>query len=486
MNYRFFLTYMLVISSFFLIFSNDPPVNPVEERLAAYEQELEERNQALAIAATQAEAQAARARVEETEQGIYELYRENGARFQSVFTNLDTLPPEERIIISQALSAGDECENSMWGFLCSMNADQKREDLYIQRFETILGQQTRNVNSQGNTDPSQFGIEDNSATVSLLNNEIQGLEGMNGFGGCTNVNGDCRSSIVNHNCGNNAACEESRDIALQLFETSEQYYQIESNAVIKLAQFLKVDPGSYAVADMITGLLGVDVSLLKEGSSLDQILKWGTPEQVCLAKVESFVSIDGVEYEGSAYDVTDEYTGMTSRQKMCDDLSFTVCADLRAERTGVFFNGSFSLIAHLYVYNSQDYDQDIVLSAEVIDGSGSSYKFNLFNESGQFGDNISLRLSSGQTFSQSIYIPELQVFEGQIDGNLNGNVLLSVHESGKGSLDSQSGFDYAIDYPIVEMSSGPLTQAELVESGATYLEGTSIYSTDLIDRVVID
>ncbi len=465
------------MSSFFLVFSNDPLVNPNEAYLAELTERLTAQREALEVAPTQAAAQTSQAQVQAAEQELFEFYRNNEAQFTEAFVNLNDLSAEERITISQALSGGDECENSMWGFLCSMNSEQRRQELYVERFSTQVQQRTANINN----------FEASNAVISnQLSSEIRDLEGMNSFVECSQINRDCRSSIVNYNCNNDAACEESRGIALELFETSEQYYQIESNAVIKLAQFLQVDPGSYAVADMITGLLGVDISLLKEGSTLDQILKWGTPEQVCLAKVESFVSIDGAEYNGETYDVTDKFTSMTSRQKMCDDLTFTVCADLRAERTGVFFNGSFSLIAHLYVHNSEDYDQDIVLSAEVTDNSGRSYKFNVFNESGQFGENISLRLSSGQTFSQSIYISEIQVLEGQIDGNLNGNVLLTVHESGKGSLDSQSGFEYAIDYPIVEMSAGPLTQAELVESGAMYLEGTSIYSTDLIDRIVIN
>ena len=335
----------------------------------------------------------------------------------------------------------------------------------------------------------ELGIEDfNKYLNGLADTELKSLAGFENFQGCNGQIALCSQAIEDHSCTNADACQESKLRAKMILSNLQGEFRIERNAAVIAGELLNINSGTIAFANYARDFLGIDFTLLKRGSSLDKLLRAGTTEQICLAKVESFVSINGLEVEGSTYDVQDAHTGLISRQKACDQaeydgsLEFEVCADIRAERSGIFFNNTFSLISHVYVYNPNDYAQNVVLSAQFL-GEVGSEEFNVFNRSKEIRDTV-VRIEGGSSFATSIYLSEVQPLNGEAGELVNGNILLSVFKSeSENSALNSANFEYAIDYPVVEMGSGPLTGSAILASGVEFPEGTVTYSSSLVERI---
>lgn len=477
---RFLLLCLVVplLLNLFVSFSNEP--NAIEqEEIAKLEAERLRLEELKTNAATNAEKQKAQEELNSVLNSYEAYYKKYPEFLQNKFLNDPSLSYEQKSRISKAILGTGGCSDKWFSFICRQKEAQAQEELQLNRFNNILETNTKSLN-----DPTLV----NGVINNKFNVELQSYPKFENVL-CSSLDSSCRKSIVQVNCGGDSICENNKDTILKMYESARGSMLIESGALSIATQILNVDQNSYGFATLIQNLAGFELNLLSQNPGLQKFFEYGTNEQMCLLKVESFVSSNGLEVEGLSYDVTDEYTGLTSRQKMCDDLQFNVCADLRAERSGVFFNDSISLISHVYVYNSKDYTQLVALNAEFLANSQSE-KINVFNISKEFFGESVLILKPGSTLSLSMYIPEIQVFNGELNGaDLNGNILLSVYEQKGGNSSksiSESNFEYALDYPILEIGSDPINTSTLINSGVTALDGTSIYDSSILDRVVIN
>lgn len=398
---------------------------------------------------------------------------------RSFFVEIPDLSASEKVEIQRAIAGKEQCGDSWWSFVCRITSDDPTEGLYKERY----GSQIEPIINSN----EDFEIK-NSQINGIMNEEIQSLQGFESFSSCNSPNSNCREAIRNHCSSTN--CGENENSALEIHQAAADNYLIPKSGMMRAAEFLDVSPGAFAAADMVQDLLGFEFSLVKEGSGIDKILNYGTPEQVCYAKVDSFIDVSGAQVEGQEIEVEDEVTGMTSKIKACDNKNFDICADLRAERTDMYFNNSFTLIVHFYVYNVKDYEQEVVLNAEFFDEAGNKDAFNVFNKSNREITNGSIILESGQRESLSLEITNLQVFNGEDVEELYGNVLLSVFRKEDFNEDEfvSDNFEYAIDYPIMKMSGGEFVSRddkdEQVEnSGVEAVDGTTAGTSSLIDRV---
>lgn len=390
---------------------------------------------------------------------------------------LPDLDLNSRNQLRNELSGRSSCNpDSWWSFVCNFFSEDRAKDIEVRRL---------NARIQSETVDAQSANEYNTQVLSVLNDELAvWAPGIN----CGIDTSDCREQLSNIACSDEE-CENQVRVAQSLIRQAEGSIRIPRSGMIRAAELLQVRDSSFALASQLQDWLGFEFSLISEGSGIDQILSWGTPEQVCLAKVDSFISVNGLQVEGQVFDEEDEFSGFTSRMRACDNRQFDICADLRAERSGVYFNNSISLVVHLMVKNSRDHDQEVVLNAEFFnDGVRESY--NIFNFTDEVQGN-SLILSPGQRRSFSLHLSEFQVFADQDIGSLSGNVLLSVFRKvGEGGVVSDQNLDYAIDYPIMSMISGQSSsqsrREEALNSGAEFTEGTTQATSSLLQRVSID
>lgn len=453
-----------------------------EEKIIQQAQLLEQNRLDAVKAQKEADSEEAKEKAQEEEQkaltDLAEFNRKYPEQLMNLYLGTAELNFEDRQKITKAILGTGECGDSWFGFICEQRELKKENDLQLKRFDFI-------VESVLNDEDKKY--DDNTLLLGSFLVESRRFPGFEGIA-CTSLNSECRASVATLSC-TDSVCENNKDLILKMYDVARGQTQIDKTGILAAMEFLQVDQSSFGFATLMQDLIGFDLNLLDSAPGVRQFFEYGTNEQMCLAKVDSFVSVNGLEIEGKSYDVEDEYTGLTSRQKMCDDLNFNICADLRSERSGIFFNDSFSLVTHVYVYNSKDYNQLVVLNAELLANSNSQ-KINVFNESKELSGQSVVILPSKETFSMSIYLPEIQAFNGELNGaDLNGNVLLSIYEQ-KGDKNStsvgSSNFEYALDYPILEMGSGPINSSALIDSGVTALDGTSIYDSSLLDRVVID
>lgn len=445
--------------------------------------ELEKLREAVAqqeAAQTREEEDRAAQRVQQIQEEVEDAYSDaSEEELREIFLNVPNLSPTERVNIQNSIAGRNQCGESWWSFVCEITREDPTEGIYEERYDTQI---EPIINSN-----ADFEIK-NSQINGIMNEEIQSIGGFESFSGCNSPSTDCRSAIRNHCSSTN--CGENENYALEIHQAAADNYLIPKSGMMRAAEFLDVSPGAFAAADLVQELLGFEFSLVKEGSGIDKILSYGTPEQVCYAKVDSFIDVSGAEVEGQEIEVEDEVTGMTSKIKACDNKNFDICADLRAERSDMYFNNSFTLIVHFYVYNAKDYEQEVVLNAEFFDEEGNEDTFNVFNKSNMDIANGSIILKSGQRESLSFEITNLQVFEGEDIEELYGNVLLSVFEktSEQSGNFNEANLDYAIDYPIMKMGSGNLISKEdkkeqVENSGAEATDGTTTATSSLIDRV---
>lgn len=419
-------------------------------------------------------------RLEEARNEIEEEYADaSEEEIRRIFTEIPDLNYAEQARLQQAISIKTECSNSWWSIFCKLSRGDPTEDLYSQRLENRINVETSEIEGYQ---------EKNDIIVNGMREEINVLPGFEDFEGCDLPNSNCQEQIEQH-C-TEQACQEQVENAKELLNTAADNYLIPNSGLVRAVDFIDVSPQSFAAADMIQDLVGFELSLISSGSALDDILNFGTPEQVCYAKVDSFLSVNGAEVEGKESTVSDENTGMTSRIKACDNEEFEICADLRAERSSMYFNNSFTLIVHFYVYNAKDYVQDVLVSAEFFDESRNRERVNILNISGEEIGN-SIRLEPGERESMTIQIPEFQAFGGKSISKLYGNVKLGVYrrtEDNSGVF-GKDNIIYALDYPIVEMGgeSNSMTREErrdeINKSGVEAPGGTTRPSADLIDRV---
>lgn len=417
----------------------------------------------------QGEVEQSQSEVERVEAEIQEKFSDvSDTELRQFFNEIPDLSSTEKYEIQQAIAGRNQCGNSWWSVVCRVTRDDSTDGLYSQRLETRYEQETENIDNYQ---------EKNTIIADLMSSEIQDLQGLDGFEGCDFPNAECRSKIRSYceqeNCGDN------EEVALGLFNTAADNYLIPKSGMIRAAEFLDVSPGAFAAADTIQDLLGFEFSLIENGSGIDELLTYGTPEQVCLAKVDSFISVNGAQVEGQEVEIRDDATGMTSRIRACDNMEFEICADLRAERSQVYFNNSFTLIAHFYVYNPNDYNQEVIINAEFFDSSRNKETFNIFEKSSQGGKSITIEPKSRK--SMSIQIPNTQVFKAKTS-EIFGNVVMGVYNKETG------GIEYTIDYPIIAMGSqGVMTREEKAKqvdnSGAQIVSGTTTPTSNLIDRV---
>ena len=443
---------------------------------------LEELLEAVAqqeAAQTQEEEELAAQRVQQAQVEVKDAYSDaSEEELREIFLNVPDLSPSERVNIQNSIAGRNECADNWWSIVCEITRDDPIESMNRDRFEN-------RIEPIQNSDTNYETV--NSQINQIMNEEIQSIEGFENFQGCTVPNSDCRGNIASYCDSQN--CGENENYALQIHQAAADNYLIPKSGMIRAAEFLDVSPGAFAAADGIQDLLGFEFSLIKEGSGIDQIFSYGTPEQVCYAKVDSFIDVSGVEVQGQEIEVEDETTGMTSRVKACDNKNFSICADLRAERSGIYFNNSFTLITHFYVYNAKDYDQEVVLNAEFFDEAGNKDSFNVFKKSNRdVGGSITVK--SGESESLSLEISNLQVFNGESREKLFGNVLLSVFEKTSNGDENfnEANLDYAIDYPIMEIGGGNSASREnkdeqVENSGAEIVDGTTTGTSSLINRV---
>lgn len=333
---------------------------------------------------------------------------------------------------------------------------------------------------------------------------------------------------------------EIRDVdTVSYFRFDQNQQRIPNSGMIRAAQLLRITPQASAASSAIQSALGIEFSLIQEGSGIDDILRYGTPEQICFAKVDSFISVNGLEVEGQVMEVDDDITGMSSVIRACDNLDFEICADLRAERSGIYFNNSFTLFVHVFVRNIKDYPQMVTLHANLRSGGGRTQRINVVELSDDVPGEFIL-LNPGQTFSRTLYLSEIQVFRGEELKELYGNVAMGVFrasgvniqdtsnppqtsnsqpsssndENGEDNVDepatqdagttranqnineapmssvtaTQGSLEYALDYPILTLGGtrGSNNRREIENSGVSMTGGTTAQSLAVVRRVSLD
>ncbi len=473
------------MSVFFLVFAFSPSIiyavetsalENLRERMEQQEQ-VENDNQA-----TQEQRQKAQRRVEEAKEEVQTVYSEGSTdELQRAFTELEELSGPEKIEITRELSGRKSCGDNWWSFVCNLVQDSDAKDLQVRRAREQIARATSS---------SQDLEEYNSNLMQVVNSEIQTY--LSGLETCNAPSSDCKSQIENYECpSGDTNCEIAKQGALDTFNEGLKNYRVERTGLLKAAEFLNVDDSSYALADQIQDLVGFELSLIEEGSGVDEILSYGTPEQVCLAKVDSFMSVKGVDVDGKTYDAPEQSTGFTTRQKACDNQNFEICADLRAEKSQLLFENRFNIIVHFYVYNAKEHEQEFIINAELTNDNNERVNFNVFENTTQV-DNKSITLQPGQRESMTIMLDEISPFDSKDYSEVYGNVILSVHKKvdGGGGVFDASNLDYAIDYPIMSIrgSSNDKNQRkkDVENSGAQATDGVSdasTFSSTLVDRV---
>ena len=446
-----------------------------------------------------------------------------------ILTQTPNLTAEQRLDLIRQLEGQNSCDpESWWRFICNLFSDNRAAEISAQRYSTQLSQNTQSAQTVG---------EFNQIALETANTEIGAL--LPGVS-CTSLDSECRSQISGFNCPeNNENCERAKAEANAILTAAQDSQRIPATGMVRAMQLMEITPQASATSSMIQDLLGIELSLIQEGSGIDQILRYGTPEQVCLAKVDSFISVNGLEVEGQVMEVDDEFSGMSSVLRACDNMNFQICADLRAERSAIYFNNSFTLFTHVFVRNAEDFHQIVTLHAELKSSNGGEERINIVELSDEIPGKFIL-LSPGQTFSRTIYLPETQAFVGQDIGNeLYGNVAMGVFEatgvsqsgpqeqsSGGSSAPNLDDIDvdslspeeleqlqeeidrsqnpdqqamdsankgrliYALDYPILSLggSGGTSinTRKEIENSGANMTSGTTTSSSSVVRRVSLD
>lgn len=432
------------------------------------------------------------------------------------------LPANYRIQALRALTQ-DECGEGMFSFFCTW-FDRPQERAAEQLREGFRAQTTGN-----------FSLEEHNE---ILRREARSVIPTNVPNCEDSLSSQCGQSLRNFDCQGDQTCEQSIELAQLGRQEALNQQRIPNSGMIRAAQMLRVSPQASATSGMIQNLLGIELSLIQEGSSIDQILKYGTPEQVCFAKVDSFISVNGLQVEGQVMEVDDETTGMSSVIRACDNRNFQICADLRAERSGIYFNNSFTLFVHLYVRNAEDFPQMVTVQAELKSGGGREEKINVVELSEDVPGSFIL-LQPGQTFSRTIYLPETQAFVGEENlKEIYGNVVMGVfealgvseqgnsqeqqqaqnHQLSQDELESLSDEElqqlmtemeqnqatqtqgsnldgvsggrlvYALDYPILTLrgTSGSNPSKEVEMSGANMTQGSNQQSVAVVRRVSLD
>ena len=472
---KLFLLFFTVIFSIHLgsVFAEDPPQRVDESNINNAQTFLKIRNVVSEGDSANTDTPPQNSTFEEQYE---QLYKDNPEGMKEYYNTQDLEPSEREFLTDLLTGEGDtDCKDNIASSVCERRIDEKEQELAIGRYEGKIKDETNNneIKNAFNTELISLGITDSGCSDSLSE--------------------DCKNSISSHSCKNDANCERNKRTALALYETARGSQRVSNeDPLIQIATYTNIDESSYATAQALQELFDwEDFNILdKVSSGVRDALELGTPQQVCLAKVDSYVSVSGVEVEGKEYTAQDSSTGLSSRQKMCDDLQFNVCADVRAERSSMYFNDSFSLTAHIYVYNSQDYTQLLVLNSElrdVVNGDVTQTEnLNLFELHPDIDKSI-IELSPKGVFSQSLYFSDMQAFNGALEGELFANVLLSVYKQiGEDSTSVSSiNFEYGLDYPVVELGD-VITDSTLTLSGVSAIEGTEEYDSSLLERVVID
>ena len=431
------------------------------------------------------------------------------------------LPPNYKNEALRALTQ-DECGEGMFSFFCT----------WFDRPQQRATEQFRAGFSQATKDAAT--MEEHNE---ILRREVSSIRPSIVSNHCSDIfSSECSQAVRNVDCQGRIECEQEMELFQIAREEAINQQRIPNSGMIRAAQMLRITPQASAASSMIQDLLGIEVSLIQEGSGIDQILRYGTPEQICFAKVDSFISVNGLQVEGQVMEVDDEITGMSSVLRACDNRNFQICADLRAERSGIYFNNSFTLFVHVFVRNAEDFPQMVTLHAELKSGGGREERVNVVELSEDVPGKFIL-LSPGQTFSRTLYLPETQVFMGEELKELYGNIVMGVFEAvgvseqllGTSSQSSNSGPDlsnidvdsltdeelselmieiernenpnqdamdsasqgglvYALDYPILTLrgSSGSNIRKEVEMSGANITSGTTQQSIAVVRRVSLD
>lgn len=513
-----------------------PPQNPQREQLerdiADVTRDLSRISNQISQSTNQTQIAQLRAEQFELQQDLQELVNRGlqtgdltEDQLRIILTQTPDLTHQQRLDLIRQLEGQSSCDPESWfRFICNLFSENRAAQISADRFSTQLSQNTQNA---------QTAQEHNEIALHTANSDFQGL--LPGFGGCQSLDSTCRQQIANFDCQGNENCERGKREANAVLTRAQDSQMVPNSGMIRAAQLLRITPQASATSSMIQNMLGIELSLIQKGSGIDQILSYGTPEQICLAKVDSFISVNGIQVEGQVMEVRDEITGMGSVLRACDNMNFQICADLRAERSGIYFNNSFTLFTHVFVRNAEDFHQMVTLHAELKSPNGGEERINIVEQSQDLPGRFIL-LSPGQTFSQTIYLPETQAFVGQEISEIYGNVAMGVFEavgvsqsssqseSASGSGPNLEGIDpdsltpeelqelrdeiersensnqqamdsasqgslvYALDYPILTLtnSGGSTTQEQIENSGANMTDGTTTPTLSVVRRVSLD
>lgn len=431
-------------------------------------------------------------------------------------------PPDISAIIGAVNQAQEQCGDGWFSrFLC-------------ENPQTIMEQQVRSgfqIATAGSDSMESHNTQLTSYTSTLI--PINDPNCQDPF------SSDCGQSLRSFDCQGDEGCQRSIELAQIARQEGINQQRIPNSGMIRAAQMLRITPQASAASSAIQSALGIEFSLIQEGSGIDDILRYGTPEQICFAKVDSFISVNGLEVEGQVMEVDDDITGMSSVIRACDNLDFEICADLRAERSGIYFNNSFTLFVHVFVRNIKDYPQMVTLHANLRSGGGRTQRINVVELSDDVPGEFIL-LNPGQTFSRTLYLSEIQVFRGEELKELYGNVAMGVFrasgvniqdtsnppqtsnsqpsssndENGEDNVDepatqdagttranqnineapmssvtaTQGSLEYALDYPILTLGGtrGSNNRREIENSGVSMTGGTTAQSLAVVRRVSLD